>query len=198
MALNVEKIRNPQIAEFMTEHFNKVARLVYSGTPVVEDLDRIVTIANMKNTTTYTIAAQPDVPRNLTVTHATVAAGTDTLGTLLVTGKNIDGVVITETITPVADSLVLGTKAFKTVTSIIGTGWVINGGNDTILVGVGALIGLPVKLTATSQVLLGVLGTALVDPANVTVDLAYVEKNTYSLSAGTYNGSKKAFVFLVE
>lgn len=107
---------------------------------VAVDDDRLVVSTNMK-VGTYTIAAQPDVPRNVTVTHTTVAAGTDTLGTITVVGTDANDVAITEVITPTADSTKNGTKAFKTITSITGAGWVIAGGNDTIKVGVGSVIG---------------------------------------------------------
>jgi len=107
---------------------------------VAADPDRIVVSTNMKNGT-YTIAAQPDVPRNITVTHAIVAAGTDTLGTITVVGTDANDAALTEVITPSAGILVAGTKAFKTVTTVTGAGWTITGGNDTIMVGVGTVIG---------------------------------------------------------
>lgn len=107
---------------------------------VVADVDRIVTTANMKNTTTYTIAAQPDVPRNITVTHTAVGA-VDTLGTIAVVGTDANDAALSETLTPSNGVTVSGTKAFKTVTSAIGTGWIIGEGNDTITIGVGAVVG---------------------------------------------------------
>jgi hypothetical protein len=196
MSLNVEKLRNPDLKNWATEHLNKAARMFYLGAPLLSDVDKIVTIANMKNGS-YTIAAQPDIPRNVTVTHATVAAGTDTLGKLLVTGTNIDDVVISEEITPVADSTVAGLLAFKTITSIAGSGWVIAGGNDTITVGIGDLLGLPIIINADELVLLGVHGTANVAPT-VAHDAASISKCTVNLATGTYDGSKKAFVWVVE
>lgn len=102
--------------------------------------NRIVTIANMK-VGTYTIANASPVWGGgalITVTHATVAAGTDTLGTITIAGKDLAGQTISEVITPVADSTVTGTKIFRSVTSATGAGWVIAGGNDTITIGVAA------------------------------------------------------------
>lgn len=163
------------------------------GAPVVEDVDRIVTSANMK-VGTYTIAAQPDIPRNITATRTAVGAA-DTGGTITIDGTDASDAVIQEVINVGADGVtVAGTLAFKTVTAVTGAGWVIGEGNDTITVGVGSLLGLPVIPPATADVLLGVLGTAITahNPA-VAVGISGC---TVNMSAGTYDGSKKAMVFV--
>lgn len=196
MSLETERLRNPVLKEYVTEHFNGVARMVYFGTPILASVNRIVTSANMKNGA-YTVAAQPDVTRNITVT-ATAGATADTMGTIAVVGTNILGDVITETITPVAGSTVAGLKAFKTVTSVTGAGWVIDaveGTNDTITVGVGNVLGLPFEIASAGEVLLGALGVALIAP---TVTAGAVEVSTVDISSGTYNGTKKAFAWVVE
>jgi hypothetical protein len=86
---------------------------------------------------TYTIANQPYCPQLITVT-ATASGTADTMGTITITGTDIFDTVITDVIAPVAGSTVTGTKYFKTVTSVVGAGWVIDvgSGNDTIVVGV--------------------------------------------------------------
>lgn len=129
------------------------------GSPVVADVDRIVTSVDMK-VGAYTIAAQPDVPRNITVTQ-TAGATEDTNGTIVIVGTDINGTAITETLTPNAGATVAGAKAFKTVTSVTGVGWVVDGvegTKDTVTVGVGDLIGLPYYLPADSLVFAGTLG----------------------------------------
>src|SRR3990170_2415548 len=68
----------------------------------------------------------------VTVTHTT-ATGTDTLGTIAIVGTDINNRALTETITPVDVTVATGTKFFRTITTITGAGWVINGGNDTIV-----------------------------------------------------------------
>jgi hypothetical protein len=196
MALDTVALRNPQLKLWATEHLDKACRLVELGTPIAADDNRIVTIANMKNTTSYTIAAQPDVCRRLSVTHATVAAGTDTLGTLTFIGTDINGQVITEVVTPLADSAAYTTMAYDTVTSIIGSGWVIAGGNDTIIVGVDDRLGLPYDITGSLSVLLGVVGTAIVAPTSYAG--GNVAKSMVDISSGTFNGSKSVFVMMVE
>ena len=72
-----------------------------------------------------------------TITHTTVAVA-DTLGTIKITGTNLIGQTVTETLTPSAGTTVTGTVAFKSVTKITGAGWVSDGTPDTIVVGTAA------------------------------------------------------------
>lgn len=195
MALDFNIFRNPAIKLFLKKYFTYTDRLVYLGTPVVADVDRIVTTANMK-VGAYTIAAQPDIARNITVTHTQVGGVTDTLGTITVVGTNILGEDISEILTVEENDAAIGTKAFKTVTSITGAGWVINTVADTITVGVGNYLGLPFIIDAISNVQYGVLGTSIITPANVSRD-NNVEECIASLSSGTYDGSKKAYIHIV-
>jgi hypothetical protein len=123
-------------------------RMYYLGVPELDDNDQIVVSANMK-VDTYTLAAEPDVPRVITVTHAAVGA-VDTLGTITIEGTDAADAVISEVITPVNGTTVAGLKAFKTVTSVTGAGWVINEGNDTIEVGTGPALGLPEIVAAST------------------------------------------------
>ena len=103
--------------------------------------NRIVASANMK-VGTYTIA-NSGVPvwsggALITLTHTTVAT-TDTLGTVVLVGKNLTGGATTETLTPVADDEVTSTKVFRSITSATGVGWVKAGATeDTIVIGVAA------------------------------------------------------------
>ena len=101
--------------------------------------NRFVTSTNMK-VGTYTIAnASPTWSGGclVTITHTTVT-GTDTLGTITIVGTGVNGQPLTEVMTPVADSTATSTNAFRTVTSATGAGWVINTGNDTIVIGCAA------------------------------------------------------------
>jgi len=120
------------------------ASVFAAGSPVVADVNRIVVSANMK-VGAYTIAnASPagGIAMNVTVTVAQVVED-DTEGTLDIVGTDIDDQVLTETLTPLIGSTVQGTRAFKTVTSVTGVGWVTGGTPDLIEVGFGELIGLP-------------------------------------------------------
>jgi len=196
MAIDTTKLRNPALREFSDEHLNYAARFVPMGTPIVADDDKVVVSADMK-VGAYTIAAQPDVPRNITVT-VTAGGTADTMGTITVTGTNVLGQVISEVITPIAGTPVAGKKAFKTVTSVVGAGWVVDAvesTKDTIKVGIGTALGLPIKV-ATGDCLLSVLGTSFVVPTLATGNV--VESCTIDSSSGTYNGSKALYAIVVE
>lgn len=196
MAMDTTKLRNPALREFADEHLDRAGRFYSLGTPVVADDDKITVSVDMK-VGSYTIAAQPDVPRNITVT-VTAGGTADTMGTITVTGTNVLNQTISEVITPVAGSAIAGLKAFKTVTSVVGAGWVIDaveGTKDTIKVGIGTALGLPIKV-ATGDVLLSVLGTAVVVPTLAVGSL--VENCTVDASSGTYNGSKAFYAIVVE
>lgn len=102
--------------------------------------NRIVTTVDMK-VGAYTIANASPVWSGgalITVTHTQVGGVTDTLGTIVVVGTSLTGQAQTETITPLAGTVATGTKVFRSVTSVTGVGWVIDTGNDTIVVGVAA------------------------------------------------------------
>jgi hypothetical protein len=102
------------------------------------DVDKIVTTANMK-VGAYTIAAQPTAPCRITVSHTAVGAA-DTLGTVNIVGTLPDGTVLHELVTPVNGATVSTVNEFASVTSATGAGWVIGEGNDTLTIGVGAVI----------------------------------------------------------
>ena len=95
--------------------------------------NRIVTSANMQ-VGAYTVAAQPLIEGKITVTVTAVGAA-DTMGTIVITGIS-NGIPISETVTPIADSTVTTTNKFSHIYSVVGAGWVIDEGNDTVVVGV--------------------------------------------------------------
>jgi type IV secretory pathway protease TraF len=112
----------------------------YLGTlglfPVVNN--KIVTTTNMK-LGAYTIAAQPIVPALLSVL-VTAVTGNDTMGTITFVGTDIYDAPLTEVVIPIPGTTVCTTNMFKTVTSATGAGWVINTGNDTIIIGVASIV----------------------------------------------------------
>ena len=115
--------------------------------PIVADVDLFVTTVNMK-VGAYTVATpspSDGLCRNVTATVSTGGGVADTLGTLLITGTDYNDAVITETLT-LATGTNTGNKAFKTVTNVVGSGWVIDAApstEDTITVGCGNKIGMP-------------------------------------------------------
>ena len=116
---------------------------------------------------------------NITAT-ITAVTGNDTAGTLTVVGTDMAGSAQTEVITLTAGVGGTGTKTFRTVTSITGAGWVINAGNDTIVVGCaagaivcgsnGTLYAVVVNATAAATVVLsdsvGTIATLAASIAN--------------------------------
>jgi hypothetical protein len=170
-----------------------VVRVYSLGTPILAATNYIVASANMK-TTAYTIAHQPDVPRNITVTQT--AVGTTDIGVpFVIVGTDYNGGALTESITSVAGSTVVGAKAFKTITSVTSPAWVINAAStstaDTVVVGVGSLIGLPYATAAGTA--LTTLGTTV---ANSTVTGTTLPASTVDASGGTYDGAKQLKIYL--
>jgi len=176
-----------------------ITKLYSLGTPIAADDDRIVVIGDgVMKVGEYTLTADPDVPRNITVTHASVGT-TDTLGTITVAGTDFNDEVISEEIIPIADTEVSGLKAFKTITSITGAGWVVDGVEataDTIIVGVGDALGLPVVIALATDILMGFVGVAPIVP--VVLANAAISNCTANLTTGTYDGTKIVLVFITQ
>jgi len=170
------------------------------GSPALDDNDYYVASTNMKNGA-YTLAhSAPDVgARNVTVTQ-TAGDTEDTNGKITVTGTNLAGDTITEEITPNAGATVAGAKAFATITSIVGSGWVIDGAegtNDTVVVGFGALIGLPDMLTDSAQVLAASVNNVREGThPTVTVSATALESNTVDLNSALAGTPVKIYYFL--
>lgn len=165
------------------------------GSPVVDDVDRIVTSVNMK-VGAYTVAAQPDVPRNITVTETAVGAE-DTNGTIVIVGTDIADNVISETITPNAGVTVAGAKCFKTVTSVTGAGWVIGDAADTVTVGVGSLIALPLALTSDALVFAGIFnGTREATTPTITTSSSVLSQNACDFTTAWNGSAARVFVMI--
>jgi hypothetical protein len=114
----------------------------------------------------------------------------DTMGKLTIVGTDIDGKVISEDIVPAAGSTVEGNLAFKSVTSITGSGWVQGGtGPDYIVIGFGEKVGLPDYIAAAADILMLGFDTAIVNAPTVAVDTGVLAKNVVTTPTG--NGTKK-------
>jgi len=152
------------------------------------DTDRYCETQNMKvGALTLTATLTPgNGARKVTCTR-TVDGNADTPGTLLVTGKNLAGQTITETLIPGAHTvLVTGTKYFSSITSVVGAGWVIDGNNDTIVVGMaaehlvsetpGVLKGILITVAAASAInIIDGTKTLMILPASMAI--GYYEFN---------------------
>ena len=167
-----------------------------AGAPPLADVDRIVTVTDMI-VGAYVIAAAIPLgggAMNVTVS-LTDAGASDTPGTVDIVGTDIDDQVLLETITPVVNDIVQGTRAFKTVVSVTGVGWIISEGNDQITVGFGDLIGLP-DLLPQNTVLFGIFNDVREAVAAVTFSLTVLALNTADMTSAT-NGSDVQVCYLV-
>lgn len=125
----------------------------------------------------------PDVPRTVTVKGN--ASGI--AGNVVITGTNMLGEEITDTIALSGDSEVEGVKAFATVTGI-NMPAKTNESGDTVSVGVAKKFGMP-HIVYNAAMLLVKLFNAAADTGTLAVDADEIEKNLFALN-GTPNGSK--------
>jgi len=104
----------------------------------VATIHAAVTLASLVTTTVTTSITNPDFARVLSITGT--KAGGSLTGNVVITGQDIRGNVISNTIALNDNATVVGTKAFKTVTSIMFPARVTAG--DTVSVGISDLLGL--------------------------------------------------------
>lgn len=136
--------------------------------------------------TTLTDAAQtvstsitnPDVPRNLVVKGN--ASGM--AGNVVFTGKNAEGVTITETIALNGSSAVAGNKAFAEVTSYTLPAKT-NGSGDTVSVGVGSKLAIGYRLSRNTIQAAYLNGTLEGTAPTVATSSSAVESNTVALNS---------------
>lgn len=134
--------------------------------------NRFVVSVNMANGA-YTIAnASPAWQGGCFVT-ATITAntGNDTPGSITIVGTGLNGQAVTEVLPLVAAGTATSVNVFRTITSITQAGWVINGGNDTIVIGCaagsiaangnGKLYAVVVNTTAAAAVVLSDSGRTI-------------------------------------
>lgn len=138
------------------------------------DDDKIVTSADMKNGA-YTIAAQPSAPSLIGV-KITAGDTADTMGIITMVAVDVWGQTFTEIITPVAGSTVYSTRYAKSVTSLTGSGWAVDGAEgtaDNIIVGVLASAGIECRganmtiIVATGSVWINPRATAVADVTSI-------------------------------
>lgn len=152
----------------------------YVAVPAAKVANRFFASAAMHNGA-YVVANSglpgDGLAHNVTCAQTAVDAE-DTNGILTITGLDIEGKIITEDIIPNDGATVESTKAFKQVTSIVGSGWVTGGGADTIVIGFGDLQGLPDYIAASADILMVGLSTALVNAPTITVSNSVLALNT--------------------
>lgn len=170
------------------------------ATPVVANTTRIKALTATSSSVTTTIttfAAQPDVPRNVTIT---TGGTTDDCkaANVTVTGTNFYGASITEAIA-IADNQAgtsSGLKAFKSVSSVAIPAQ--DGAACTYAVGVGDVLGLKACMKQAGDVAWAVFDSAYESTRPTCVaDADEVEKNTCDIN-GTLNGSKNVDLYFVQ
>ena len=145
----------------------EVCRSFFLGTVFTGVNDSITASTNMKIAPHTLVAPEGatlasgiltfNVARNITITQTDVGS-TDARVPFLITGTDINGAAITESITPGNTTvLTAGVKAFKTVSSIVSSAWVVNATGtstaDTVKIGTGDIYGLPVAPAASGYAL---------------------------------------------
>ena len=166
-------------------YLGQIAIIERSATEaVVADEDGVhasITATEAAKTITTEIT-NPPCPRNITIT-CTHGEGSNMSGNVVITGTNIFGETITDTIAEGADgSAIQGTYAFKTVTSILVPGWTQSG--DKITVGFGDKLGLPFYLYGKDQVIQCSFDYVIEETrATVVADDGDIEKNTILLNS---------------
>jgi hypothetical protein len=162
------------------------------GNPIAASANRIVTSVNLTNVS-FSIAAQPDVPRNLTCTVTDTTASI-TAGTITFTGTDPSGAAVVEVLDLSAALTLTGTKIFASVTSVVCAGATVLGGSgdETIVVGVGTVIGLPSNIAAVGAVKNVYLGGVRASSPTIT---AGAQTSGVDASSGTYANTKNLLVF---
>lgn len=186
---NVPAARNMQsdVLGLYTQQFFGARYALTAAEAATADVDYFVVSVDMK-VGAYTLAhtTMPgNVARNVTVTQTAVGTE-DTNGTVVVVGTDLAGNAITETLTPNDGATVAGTKAFRTITSITGVDWVIDGvegTKDKITVGFGDIIGLPDLLPCNSVIFATLNGVREAVAPAVAVSTTALEGNTVDLDS---------------
>lgn len=150
------------------------------GSPAAAAAAGVLSAHALDGSLVSAFAGQPDVPRNLQI----VASGTAT-GNVVITGTNIRGVVITETIALNGATPVLGLKAFATVTSI----QLPTVGATTINVGTGVKLGLDRMIPSDLVLATSVNGAYETTRPTVAHSTSAIESNTIQTNTAP-NGSK--------
>ena len=168
--------------ELMSAKVN-LAKSGLEGTLAVHPIvaNKIVTTTNMI-VGAYGIAAQPVVPSLLSILTSTVT-GADTMGTITFVGTDINGNALTEVVTPIAGVTTYTTNMFTTVTSATGAGWVINVGNDTLVIGTAGVVA-PTGYYFSSLIILA--AAVVASQTNVTGYIAAPLNTITSIPVGTY------------
>jgi hypothetical protein len=136
-----------------------------------------ITLTASAQTVTAAITS-PAIPRNVSITGS--AAGI--AGNVTVTGTNYNGDTITEVIALSGTSTVVGNKAFATVVSIALPAKT-NSSGDTVSIGTGSKLGLPVKLAHNTCLIAFLDSTKESTAPTIATSATVLESNTITLNS---------------
>jgi hypothetical protein len=173
-------------------------------TPIVATTNQIKTTyagpTSAAAVTLTSFTAQPDVPRNITITPTGTTGDVESC-VITVTGTNYFDASISENLTFAAnDSTAQATaKAFKTVTSVAWPADCESGGfAATWIIGVGDVLGLKRCMDKAGHVAFAVFdGAYEATRPTCVADADEIEKNTCDIN-GTLNGAKDVELFFVQ
>lgn len=183
---DLEQSRVPNAEEkVLLGKMDNGVQYVFMGQPIALDDNRVVTTHDIA-AGAMSIAAQPDVPRNLN--FVLTDANDSVTATIVIVGVDSQGRIITETaqITLGTGKTWTGTKLYAFVTSITVSALSGEAGGDAIIVGVGNVIGLPFDIDHVNAVNRAYVGGTLVTPDAITID----ENSGVDCNAATYDGTK--------
>lgn len=168
--------------------------------PAAAGTTQLMTATALSNTTanSFTVTPNPDVPRNIVITIAGTAANVPA-GNVVITGVNVEGKVITETLalTQDATGTLTGNLAFKNVTSI--TAPQADGTGVTLAAGYGVKIGIGMRNLASmpAQVLVRTGTVETIEaPSATAYSATLVEANTVTFTSAP-NASRMYRVYVL-
>lgn len=156
---------------------------------------KILTATSNSTTTTITPSAQPDFARVITVTPGGTTADV-AAGSYVVTGTNIRGEAMTETLTFLANATgaQTTTKAFKTVTNVLCP--IQDGASATFSIGVGDALGLDRCMSEAAVLAFFTDGVLETTAATVTFSATDVALNTADPNTSLANTKHFAAIFV--
>lgn len=168
------------------------------ATPELADADQVTNdaVIAIGGTTVVLGLTNPDVARNLVIDIDEASSQNVKAGTVTINGTNVNGQTIQETFTLIVNDSapITGSKAFKTVTSIVFPAQ--DGGLAAVDIGTGSKLGLERCVYDPLMYIQGSFGgTIEATRATVAASATAVESNTVQLNT-TLNGSTVYLLYL--
>ena len=178
--------------KFLGKAYVVVQNWTAPDAPSATAVHAAVTLADGATTTVTTSITNPDFPRIITAKGA--MAGGSLTGNVVITGTNIRGEAITDTIALNNNGEIAGVKAFKTISSILLPARVSAG--DTVSIGISDKLGLQ-SIPLSTSVLSETSGNAGdTGGAVLTRDADEVEKCLFDPTTQCNASTDKAIAYI--